>query len=125
MPTYLYKRRDNEKLVEEFFHMPSDRKDTITCEDGVKADFSIADTWKGSAQRVALENRCWPMESKAAGVNPQQVTADGRYKDPKARKRHPRHKFNPETGDMVFDSQKQRRKQLDDIGMQDLNAYYG
>jgi len=125
MPVYLYKRRDAEGLVERFFQTSDDRKDTITCKDGVKADFSLGETLRASPGDPAAKNRCWPMESKAAGINPQQVTSDGRYKDPEARKRNPGHKFNPDTGDMVFNSQKQRRKHLHDIGMKDLNSFYG
>jgi len=59
---------------------------------------------------------CWPQESYAAGVQPQQVA--------EARRRFPRHEFNPKTGAMVFQSAAHRRKCLKDIGMRDLNSYY-
>lgn len=122
MPIYLYKREDEGGHVEHFVQCPDDRPDTITCEDGVKAHYDFAASMGGGM--AGLEEKLWPMESSAAGVHPNQVAPDGRYRNPEARKRHPHHRFNPNTGDMVFKSMKHRRTQLNDIGMRDLNSYY-
>jgi len=123
MPVYVYKREGEDAYVEHFVHRAKDKPKTITCEDGVKANYDFAASMS-CGHRAGLEAKLWPQESTSAGVRASQVRSDGKYKNPEARKKHPHHRFNPDTGDMVFNSKRQRRRQLDDVEMTDMNSYY-
>ncbi|MFW6118852.1 MAG: hypothetical protein ACOC7S_00800 [Planctomycetota bacterium] len=68
----------------------------------------------------------WPQTSAAAGIGRKQIDPEARsYNDRNMQRRFPHHEFDPKTGDMVFHSAAHRRRCLHDVGMRDLNSYYG
>lgn len=122
---YLYRRRDNGEIVERHFSgVPDDEEKLrrVECEDGVIADRDFMAEANDRPGHKAYHH-LWPKKSRAAGLNPNQVAEDGRYADEEARRKHPDHRFDPDTGEMVFSDKKQRRKQLKEIGMTDHDSY--
>lgn len=122
---YLYRRRDNGEIVQRHFdHLPDDEEKLrrITCEDGTIADRDFTAEAQDSVGHKAYGG-LWPKKSRAMGLNPNQITEDGKYGDPTMRKRFPDHQFDPNTGEQIFNSMKQRRKQLSDVGFKDNDSF--
>ena len=92
--------------MDEFFHPTETVPDEITCPDGVKATRDLGAELRGSSEYRAAWGK-WPLESAAMGVHPNQVEANMR--------RFPHHKFNRETGNMIFDSPQHRKRCLKDV----------
>ena len=110
MPIFCYRRPDG-GIVEEFFHPTEKRPQFIRCADGVKAERDIGAEHRTG--RPAHWGR-WPKKSIAAGVHPSQI--------PEARKANPNFKFDPQTGEAIFDSPQHEKQCLREIGFVDLSA---
>jgi hypothetical protein len=63
----------------------------------------------------------WPMESDAAGVNPEQIPEAREY----ARSMGVPTEYNPETGAAIFTSRDHRKRFCEASGLYDRNAGYG
>lgn len=115
MVTYCYRRPDGEVVERTFARIPEqEKRERIVCEDGVVAERDFTAEHQDNPVR-GFYGHLWPMESVAAGVNPQQV--------PEAEKKAPHHHYNPKNGNMIFHSKKHRRECLRDIGFTDLNSF--
>lgn len=115
MPLYCYMRDDDGRVVEEFYHRAEDAPEKIVCEDGVIARRDLmAEHTDG---RKAVYGK-WPLVSVAAGINPKQI------KSFQARMGE-HHRFDPRTGNAIFESRQHRRKCLQDRGMIDRDSYTG
>lgn len=117
MPTYVFRNTETGELIEKQLGM-SEVKDSMEI-DGVLYERDLTAQIRGfNAQRSASKaNSLWPKKSISCGVPPSQVSKDGRYKDPKARRKFPNHKFDNK-GRMVFDSRSQMKRHMKDIGME-------
>lgn len=123
MPTYCYRRRDNNEVVERSFsHVPpKDVRRQIECEDGVLAD---RDYGPEHDPRQRTRGDLWPLKSDSMGIGQRQVDPEtGGYANPEMRRKFPKHKFDPRTGQMIFNSKMHRRQCLKDTGYRDHDSY--
>jgi len=118
MPTYCYRRRDNGEIVERVITVAQmiQLGNTLTLEDGVKADRDIPAEMSG----VHATPGAWPMESRAAGVNPDQIPQAREY----AASLGVPTQFT-KTGAAIFTDRQHRAKFLRAHGMFDQQAGYG
>jgi hypothetical protein len=64
---------------------------------------------------------CWPMESDAAGVHPDQVKEAAAY----AQQMGVPTEYNPKTGNPIFTGRNHRKRFCEISGLRDRNAGYG
>lgn len=64
---------------------------------------------------------CWPMESDAAGVHPDQVKEAAAY----AEQMGVPTEYNPKTGNPIFTGRNHRKRFCEISGLRDRNAGYG
>jgi len=113
MPTYIYRRGDKRKEI-----MLPMSKATETLKMGKHLwARDYAAEFNGRVDRNARARKGRHYRSVAAGIGVSQVAPDGKYKDPVARDKFPKHKFDTKTGDMLFSSVREKHKQCSELGL--------
>lgn len=103
MPTYCYRVRGTNDLVEHFVQSHKDRTETITTNDGKIADFDLMATIQGVR---AVPLGAYPVKSRSMGVMPSQLA--------EARRRFPTHRFDKD-GRRIIGSPGEKNRILADL----------
>ncbi len=114
MPTYCYKCETCSESTEDHRSM-SDKGGTPICPTCDQP--MIRDWYQESTGRVEGRST-YPMESYAAGCNPDEVAV---HEGASVAMGVPTH-FNPSTGDAVFRNAKHRKEYCEAVGLYDRNA---
>ena len=117
MATYCYRVMETGTTTERVFPI-GQAPDTVTIGRRLAVRDIQAEHPGGGAGH---KPKCWPMESWNCGVNPDQVPE----LEANARKHGVPTKCNPETGDVIFTSQRHRKRFCEKFGYYDRNGGYG
>lgn len=125
MPTYCYRRLDNDEVVEVQMTMEEQsrrhREDgTIVLDDGTVAVHDIRAQWLG--RRDTTGN--WPMSSVAMGCTPEEVPRVRREYE-KLGIKNPQFVIKHEGAELVLPTRGYRKKALKALGLADAQGGYG